>query len=196
MRLLLATKNSDKLKEIEDILSDLGLDLLSLLDFSGYPAVVEDGKSLEENAVKKARAASAAFHMLSLAEDSGLEVESLGAAPGVFSSRFAGDKASYEENNRKLLRLLEGVPPEERAAIFRTVVAISEPTGEIISFEGACSGSISLEPRGDSGFGYDPVFFIPETGMTFAELGRERKNQISHRAKALAKVKEYLRERL
>jgi len=134
--------------------------------------------------------------MASLADDSGLEVLELGGAPGVHSSRFAGERATYEENNRKLLELLKGVPPARRGATFRCVVALVESPGKLLTFEGRATGYIALEPRGDSGFGYDPLFVVPELGRTFAELGPERKSQISHRARALAKVREYLRGRL
>ncbi len=192
----MATRNWDKLEEIEALLGGLGLAFLSLLDFPQFPEVVEDGETLEENAIKKARAAFIHFHMTSLADDSGLEVDELGRAPGVLSSRFAGEEASYQDNNLKLLGLLKGVPLERRGAAFRCVVALAESTGNVLTFEGTCKGYIGLEPRGDSGFGYDPLFVVPGLGLTFAQLGPEQKNRISHRARALAKVREYLRSNL
>ncbi len=195
MKLLLATRNRDKLEEIEALLGGLGLVFLSLLDFPQFPEVVEDGETFEENAIKKAKGAFIHFHVTCLADDSGLEVEELGGAPGVYSSRFAGEGASYQDNNSKLLQLLKGVPLEKRLARFRCVVALVESTGEVFTFEGISKGHIALEPRGDSGFGYDPLFVVPELGMTFAQLGQEKKNQISHRARALAKVREYLKSR-
>lgn len=196
MKLILATRNADKVREITRILEDLPVEILSLEKLPGAPEAIEDGRTFEENAVKKARSASEYSGETSLAEDSGLMVDHLGGAPGILSARFAGEDASYKLNNDKLLSLLKGINLEDRTAAFVCVAAVYTPDGSVRLFRGACRGFISEEPSGASGFGYDPVFFVPEYGKTFAELGEEVKNRISHRARALAKVKEYLRELL
>jgi len=188
--IVLATRNRDKIREIKKILNDTNARFLSLEDFPGCPEVVEDGETLEANAKKKALVVSQYTKKLSLAEDTGLEVDALGGAPGVRSARFAGDNATYENNNRKLLKLMEKLPLEERRAKFRCVAALARPDGEVVSCEGVCEGRIAFEMKGKSGFGYDPLFIVPEHGKTFAELGEDIKNRISHRAQALAKIKE------
>ncbi|MCJ7646010.1 XTP/dITP diphosphatase [bacterium] len=188
--IVLATRNRDKIREIKKILNDTNARFLSLEDFPGCPEVVEDGETLEANAKKKALVVSQYTKKLSLAEDTGLEVDALGGAPGVRSARFADDNATYENNNRKLLKLMEKLPLEERRAKFRCVAALARPDGEVVSCEGVCEGRIAFEMKGKSGFGYDPLFIVPEYGKTFAELGEDIKNRISHRAQALAKIKE------
>lgn len=188
--IVLATRNRDKIREIKKILNDTNARFLSLEDFPGCPEVVEDGETLEANAKKKALVVSQYTKKLSLAEDTGLEADALGGAPGVRSARFAGDNATYENNNRKLLKLMEKLPLEERRAKFRCVAALARPDGEVVSCEGVCEGRIAFEMKGKSGFGYDPLFIVPEHGKTFAELGEDIKNRISHRAQALAKIKE------
>lgn len=188
--IVLATRNRDKIREIKKILNDTNARFLSLEDFPGCPEVVEDGETLEANAKKKALVVSQYTKKLSLAEDTGLEVDALGGAPGVRSARFADDNATYENNNRKLLKLMEKLPLEERRAKFRCVVALARPDGEVVSCEGVCEGRIAFEMKGKSGFGYDPLFIVPEYGKTFAELGEDIKNRISHRAQALTKIKE------
>jgi XTP/dITP diphosphohydrolase len=190
--IVLATRNRDKIREIKKILNDTNARFLSLEDFPGCPEVVEDGETLEANAKKKALVVSQYTKKLSLAEDTGLEVDALGGAPGVRSARFAGDNATYENNNRKLLKLMEKLPLEERRAKFRCVAALARPDGEVVSCEGVCEGRIAFEMKGKSGFGYDPLFIVPEHGKTFAELGEDIKNRISHRAQALAKIKEII----
>jgi len=194
MELVVATRNKDKVREIKELLSDLKVRVLTYEDFPNFPSVVEDGKSLKENALKKARAIAKFTGKLTLADDSGLEVEALGAAPGVFSSRFAGENATYEDNNQKLLSLLKGVPPEKRGAAFRCVIAIIDPEGREVVVEGVCRGRITEKPRGKGGFGYDPVFEPEGSERTFAQMSLEEKNRISHRAKALKKAKEVLRK--
>lgn len=189
---MLATRNTEKIREIGLILRDLPVELRSLSDFPEAPEVEEDGATFEENALKKARSACAHAQEAALAEDSGLLVDWLKGAPGLFSSRFAGEDASYQKNNAKLLSALEGVAPEERTAAFVCVVALCLHGREEKTFRGTCKGMISLEPRGSSGFGYDPLFLVPEYGKTFAEMGEAMKNRISHRAKALSKAKIYL----
>lgn len=190
-KLVLATRNKDKIREIRDVLRDLDVEILSLQDYPQAPFIVEDGRSLKDNALKKAQQICQFTGLPSLADDSGLEVDYLEGAPGVVSSRFAGEDASYEDNNRKLLQLLKGVPKERRRARFRCVLALASPDKtEIIEEE--CEGLITDEPRGENGFGYDPLFLVPELGKTFAEIGLELKNRISHRGKALRRLKEIL----
>lgn len=192
MKLVLATRNTDKIREISFILGDLPVELHSLGDYPGAPEVEEDGATFEENALKKARSGLAHTQEATLAEDSGLVVDWLKGAPGILSSRFAGEDASYEENNAKLLSALRGVALEERTAVFVCVVVLCLTDGQVRTFRGACNGIISMEPRGSSGFGYDPVFLVPEYGKTFAEMDEALKNRISHRASALDRAKAYL----
>lgn len=189
----MATRNIDKIREIRAILSDIDVKILSLLDFDGIPIVVEDGKDLKDNAIKKAKIAYKYTGKIAVADDSGLEVKSLGGLPGVHSARFAGPKASYKENNQKLLDVLGDRPLEERAARFRCMIAVVDSDGEPKIFEGTVNGYIGFEERGNAGFGYDPLFIVPQYNKTFAELGEDLKNRISHRAKALSKLKEYLK---
>jgi len=192
LEIVLATRNGDKIREIKKILNDTNARFLSLEDFPGCPEVVEDGETLEANAKKKALVVSQYTKKLSLAEDTGLEVESLGGAPGIHSARFAGEEVTYEDNNRKLLKLMEKVPVEERRAKFRCVAALASPEGRVVTCEGLCEGIIAFEMKGKSGFGYDPLFLLPEYGKTFAELGEDIKNRISHRAQALTKIKKII----
>ncbi len=192
LEIVLATRNKDKVKEIKKILNGINARLLSLDDFPGCPKVVEDRETLEANAKKKALVVSQYTKKLSLAEDTGLEVEALSGAPGVHSARFAGDNVTYKDNNRKLLKLMEKLSLGERRARFRCVAALAKPDGEVVTCEGVCEGMIAFEMKGKSGFGYDPLFLLPEYGKTFAELGEEMKNKISHRARALDKIKEII----
>lgn len=192
LEIVLATRNKDKVKEIEKILNGINARLLSLDDFPGCPKVVEDGETLEANAKKKALVVSQYTKKFSLAEDTGLEVEALSGAPGVHSARFAGDNVTYEDNNRKLLKLMEKLSLGERRARFRCVAALAKPDGGVVTCEGVCEGMIAFEMKGKSGFGYDPLFLLPEYSKTFAELGEEMKNKISHRARALAKIKKII----
>ncbi|MFQ5866615.1 MAG: XTP/dITP diphosphatase [bacterium] len=192
LEIVLATRNRDKIREIKKILHGINARFLSLDDFSGCPEVVEDGETLEANAKKKALVVSQDTKKVSLAEDSGLEVEALGGAPGIRSARFAGDNVTHEDNNRKLLNLMEKLPLEERRAKFRCVAALGKPDGGVVTCEGVCEGIIAFEMKGESGFGYDPLFLLPSYGKTFAELGQEVKNRISHRAQALGKIKEII----
>jgi len=191
-QIVVATANRGKLREIEEILAPLGLSIASLADYPDFPRVKEDGATFEENAVKKAQATAAFTGTVALADDSGLEVDYLGGAPGVHSARFAGDSADDAANNAKLLGLLEGVPWEKRTARFRCVIAVATPEGEVITAEGVAEGYILTAPRGAGGFGYDPLFYFPGYGQTFAELPPAVKNQVSHRARALARIKEAL----
>jgi XTP/dITP diphosphohydrolase len=192
MKLVLATRNPGKVRELSQLLSPLGYEVLSLEHFPGVPEVVEDGATFRDNAVKKATAVARHTGQLALADDSGLEVDYLGGAPGVHSARFAGEGHDDRANNEKLLRLLAGVPPEKRTARFRCVVAVATPEGKVLTTEGTCEGIIAEEPRGEGGFGYDPLFYVPSCGKTFAELEPEVKNRISHRGRALALMREIL----
>ncbi len=184
-KIVIATRNAGKVKEIRDILADLDVTVLSLSDFPGVESPEETGSTFEENAVIKAKSAASATGMPSLADDSGLEVDALGGLPGVRSARFAGNGAGDEANNRKLLQLLKGVPAERRTARFRCAIAVCSAGGRIETTTGACDGLITFEPRGSCGFGYDPLFLVPELGRTFAEIGVDEKNRLSHRGRAL-----------
>ncbi|MFQ5862197.1 MAG: XTP/dITP diphosphatase [Candidatus Brocadiales bacterium] len=191
-QILIGTTNPNKLKEICEILRDLPVKLVGPEESAPLPEVIEDGKTFRENAVKKAVEWARSTGQWTMAEDSGLEVDALGGGPGVLSARYAGETATYEDNNLKLLKALEGVPAKRRTARFRCTVALARPEGLVFVVEGECTGLIAEEPRGGHGFGYDPVFYLPEYGKTFAELGPEIKNQISHRTRALGKFKEKL----
>jgi XTP/dITP diphosphohydrolase len=189
-RIVLASRNQGKIKEIQEMLADLGIDLLSLNDYPGIPEIVEDGKSFLENAVKKARAVAEATGEVALADDSGLEVDVLGGAPGIYSARYAGKDADDRQNFRKLLSDLKGIAFENRGAAFRCTLVLYPADGRYETFEGRWEGMIAEKPLGQGGFGYDPVFFLPDLGVTVAELSPEVKNRISHRAQAIAKLKE------
>lgn len=192
MKLAIATKNLGKLFEIKAVLKDLDLEITSLNELKEVSPIVEDGKSFEENAIKKALLVSRHTALITLSDDSGLEVDYLNGAPGVHSARFAGSSASDLDNIHKLLRLMDGVPLEKRIARFRCVMVLARPDGNLHSAEGRCEGLIAFEPRGKFGFGYDPVFIVPEYNLTFGELGESIKNRISHRAKALEEVRRLL----
>ncbi len=191
--LVLATRNRDKIREIRDILQDSPWTFRNLDDFPGAEEVIEDGQTFEENALKKARACCRHTGMPSLADDSGLEVAFLKGRPGVQSNRFAGAKATYRQNNDMLVRLMGEVSRENRKAKFRCIVAFVHGEYEKI-IEGICEGYILSSPRGDQGFGYDPLFFKPEKGKTFAEMSGEEKNRISHRGNAFRNMDRFLRE--
>ncbi|MDI6907678.1 MAG: XTP/dITP diphosphatase [Thermoanaerobacterales bacterium] len=187
-RLVLATRNAGKVRELASILGPLGVDVVSLADYPGLPEIPEEGETFEANAVFKAREVARLTGETALADDSGLDVDALGGAPGVHSARFAGEPKDDAANNAKLLRLLEGIPPEKRTARFRCVVALATPEGEVYTAEGVSEGVILDKPRGENGFGYDPLFYVPSLGRTFAELDMDAKNRISHRGRALAQV--------
>ena len=190
--LVLATRNHNKVIELVALLSDLGITIRTLDEFLDAPDVVEDGDTCEANAVKKARVIAEFTGLPAVADDTGLEVDALGGRPGVYAARYAGEDATYEDNCRKLLRELMGVPREQRTARFLTVAAIALPSDGIRVARGTLEGVIAEEACGTLGFGYDPVFQIPELGMTLAQLSVDQKNTISHRSKAFAKVREML----
>lgn len=185
--LVIATRNKGKVAEFKELLKDFDLEVRGLDDFGPIPEVVEDGKSFEENALKKARFTAKALGLPALSDDSGLVVKSLGGAPGVYSARYAGQSGDDEANNKKLLRAMEGI--SDRQAEFVCVIAIAVPRGPALIYEGRCQGEILFQPRGRGGFGYDPVFYYPPLGKTFAELSLEEKNKVSHRGKAMRELK-------
>lgn len=186
IKLVIATRNAHKLEEIHDIFDFQNLEVLSAFDFPDMPDVVEDGETLEANAKKKAGEIALATGCWALADDSGLEVDALNGAPGVYSARYAGEPCSYADNNMKLLEELTG--KTDRTARFRTVIALSDPGGGVQTVAGECPGVIIDELRGTNGFGYDPLFVPDGYSQTFAELPVEVKNRISHRANALQKA--------
>ena len=191
-KLVLATRNRGKVAEIRELLEGLGIELLSLEDFPEVPEVVEDGETFEANARKKAGVVAQCTGLPALADDSGLEVDALDGAPGVRSARFAGDHATYTENNKKILRLMKEVPCEKRTARFRCALALAFPDRSVQKLEDTCEGRITEQPQGENGFGYDPLFFFPELGKTFAQISRREKGKISHRGRALKQLKELL----
>ena len=190
--LVLATRNPDKGRELTALLGDLGISIRTLAEFPAVPEVVEDGETCEANAIKKAVTVARVTGLPAVADDTGLMVEALGGRPGVHAARYAGEGATYEDNCRKLLHELAGVPRERRGARFVTVAAIADPKGKVEAVQGVLDGLITETPAGSKGFGYDPVFFVPELGKTLAQLTPEEKNRISHRARAFAKIKELL----
>lgn len=192
-RLLLATNNKGKVREYRSLLQSLPFDLVTLAEVGVTADVEEVGETLEENARLKATALAAQSEMLSLADDSGLEVDALGGEPGRLSARYAGEGASDRDRVNYLLSKLEGVPWEERSARFRCVIAVAVPDGQVELCSGECRGVIALEPKGEQGFGYDPIFYLPELDKTMAELPLEVKNEVSHRGKAARKVPQVLK---
>jgi XTP/dITP diphosphohydrolase len=191
--LVLATRNHNKVTELVALLGDQGITIRTLDEFPDAPDVIEDGDTCEANAVKKARIIAEFTGLPAVADDTGLEVEALGGRPGIYAARYAGEDATYEDNCRKLLRELKGVPREQRSARFLTVAAIALPEAGVWVAQGTLDGVIVEEASGTLGFGYDPVFLIPALGKTLAQLSADQKNAISHRAKAFAKVREMLR---
>jgi XTP/dITP diphosphohydrolase len=186
---MIATRNKGKIREIREALNGLGLRIYALSDFPNVPDIEEDGRNFTENALKKARFYSKYFGMMTVADDSGLEVDSLKGLPGIYSARYAGEGASSQANNQKLLRELQSVPISKRGARFKCILAIVSPDGKEAIAEGSCKGSIGFKEKGKRGFGYDPLFFLPGYGKTMAELSLKEKNKISHRGKALKKVR-------
>lgn len=191
-KLLVASTNKKKLKELQDLLADLDLELLCLADLEGFEEVAETGKTFEENAILKALGYAEQTGYLTLGEDSGLCCDALEDAPGIYSARFAGPDKSDEDNNEKLLRLLGVMPDNCRGAHYTSAVAIAEPEKVIGTAEGSVYGSILKEPQGEGGFGYDPLFFYPPFKKTFAEVPAEMKHEVSHRSKSLKKIKAVL----
>jgi XTP/dITP diphosphohydrolase len=197
MRLLVATTNLGKVREIGEELHQAGihdLELVTLRDFPGIPEVVEDQPTFGGNAMKKARHFARHTGVLSLADDSGLCVDALHGAPGIYSARYAGEPCDDQANNRKLLEALQNVPLEKRTAHFVCALALALPDRLLVVLSDHVAGLIGQEPRGDNGFGYDPLFILPERGITTAELTMEEKSRISHRGKAVRRLAQWLQE--
>jgi XTP/dITP diphosphohydrolase len=191
--LILSTRNKHKVGEISKILKGFGIEITSLDDFKDAPEVEEDGDTLAENASKKARTIATHLGKWALADDTGLEVEYLNGEPGVYSARWAGEECSYADNNKKLLKELAGVPKSKRKACFKCVIALSSPKGKVRCVEGRINGIIAEKEMGSKGFGYDPLFVVPQYGKSFAQLGSTIKNKISHRARALKKARKLIK---
>lgn len=195
--IIAASKNKHKIEEMDAITRELGMHILPR-DEAGIPddfEIEEDGQTFEENSFKKANEIMKLSGKTAIADDSGLEVEYLGGAPGIYSARFAGEDCTDKKNNVKLLTLLEGVPYKERKAKFVSVITVVFPNGETVVARGECPGHILMEPLGQNGFGYDPLFVPDGYQRTFAEFTNDEKNKISHRARALKKLSEMLKER-
>ncbi len=192
MEIIVATKNRGKVREIRKALKGGDLKIYSLTDFDNVPGIEEDGKSFTENALKKARFYSKYFGRLAIADDSGLEVDALKGLPGVYSARYSREGASDRENNQKLLSEMEGIPFSKRGARFKCVMAMVSHDGREAVVEGSCRGRIGTRGVGTKGFGYDPLFILPQYGRTMAQLTVEEKNRASHRGKALKKLKKIL----
>lgn len=196
-RIVFATGNENKMKEIRMILADLGMEIVSMKEAGADTEIVEDGMSFEENAEIKARAVSRILtNDIVLADDSGLEIDYLDKAPGIYSARFAGEDTSYDIKNRIFLDRLEGVPDEKRTARFVCAVAAVFPDGTTETVRETIEGRIAHEIVGDNGFGYDPIFYVPEYGCTTAEMTPEQKNELSHRGKALRSMRKRLEEKI
>ncbi|WP_059103878.1 XTP/dITP diphosphatase [Shouchella shacheensis] len=189
---LIATKNKGKLAEFEAVFKKQELRVRSLFDFPELPEILEDGTTFHANAAKKAESLARYLHKPVIADDSGLVIDALDGAPGVYSARYAGEEKSDEANIEKVLSELEGVPMQERSARFFCVIAFSRPGKETLFAEGSCQGLIATSKTGRNGFGYDPIFYVPDLNKTMAELSQEEKNTISHRGQALASFKRKL----
>lgn len=191
-KLIFATGNKDKMKEIRAIMADMDYEIISMREAGFDGDIVEDGNSFEENALIKARTIAKAMGILTLADDSGLAIDALNGEPGIYSARYMGEDTSYEIKNKSFIDRLEGVADEDRTARYVCAVAAVFPDGREEVVVGTMEGAIAYEPAGENGFGYDPVFYLPEYGCTAAELSPEDKNAISHRGKALTMIKELL----
>lgn len=195
-KIIFATSNEGKMKEIRMILADLNREVLSMKEAGIQTEIVEDGKTFEENALIKARTIHKLTGALVLADDSGLEVDYLGGEPGVYSARYMGEDTSYDIKNRSIIERLDQAVGTQRSARFVCEIAAVFPDGDEAVTLGKIEGEIAREPKGDGGFGYDPIFYVPEYGKTTAQLTPEQKNQVSHRAKALKEMKEVIRKKL
>ena len=194
--LVLATTNPHKAEEIASILGGLSIPLKTLKDFPPLPTVEETGTTYEENAELKSRAVAAALNFPAIADDSGIEIDAMDGKPGIYSSRFMGEETPYAEKNRRILETLKDAPGGKRGARFVCAAALTLPDGETFVVRGEVSGTIPREAGGQKGFGYDPIFFLPEFGKTMAEISTEEKNRISHRALAFRKLSKILLEKL
>ncbi|MBS3970475.1 MAG: XTP/dITP diphosphatase [Clostridia bacterium] len=189
-KIVLATQNRGKIKEFAAMLAknSLDVDVISMLDIPDVPEIIEDGSTFKENAYIKAKAVCSQTNLITLADDSGLEVDYLGGAPGIYSARFAGEPRDDKRNNEKLLGLLKGIPHEKRTARFRCAICIMTPAGDYFETSGTCEGIIVDEPKGKYGFGFDPIFYLPQYKKTLAQLDPDIKNTVSHRSEAFRKA--------
>lgn len=194
VEVVLATRNQGKVREFLELLRDLPLQVYSLDAFPQIRDLAEDGLTYTENAISKALTVARLTRRIALADDSGIEIDALQGAPGPQSRRFLGEGASDASRNARIIRLLQSVPLKARAARYRAVVAVATPDGTVRTFEGVCEGQVASAPRGAQGFGYDPIFLVPDHGKTMAQLPIAVKNRISHRARALAAARPYLRQ--
>ncbi|ANX13117.1 non-canonical purine NTP pyrophosphatase [Fictibacillus arsenicus] len=192
MKILIATKNIGKVKEFQSMFKDLGIEVISLLDIKNSPDVEETGVTFEENSIIKAEAICSIMKIPVIADDSGLEVDALEGRPGVYSARYAGSEKSDEANMDKVLSELRGVAEPNRTARFVCALAFARPDKKTFVVRGTCEGEILSERRGNEGFGYDPIFYLPQLECSMAELSKEEKNKISHRAVALQKLKDFI----
>jgi len=190
--LIIATKNKGKVREFEEMLEPKGFNVLSLHHFPNISDVEETGTSFVENAILKAETISKILNKPVIADDSGLSVDALNGEPGVYSARYAGNEKNDQKNIEKVLEKLKGVPASKRTARFQCVLALAVPDEETVTVEGVCEGLITERPIGDNGFGYDPIFYVPEKEKTMAQLEKHEKNQISHRANALQKLEKLI----
>ena len=193
--MIFATGNMGKMKEIKAILGDIGEEILSMKEAGIDMDIVEDGSTFEENAIIKAKAVMERTGQLALADDSGLEIDALNKEPGIYSARYMGEDTPYEIKNRNLIERMKGVKGKDRSARFVCVIAAAFPDGEIITTRGTIEGVIAEDPAGENGFGYDPIVYVPEYGMTTGQMDPDAKNAISHRGKALTAMKKILEER-
>ena len=195
-RIVFATGNAGKMKEIKMILGDLGMPVVSMKEAGIEADIVEDGTSFAENAQIKASAVFEKCHDIVLADDSGLEIDYLNKEPGIYSARYMGEDTSYHIKNANLISRLEGVPDEKRTACFVCAIAAVLPNGEVLHSEGMIEGIIGYEEQGENGFGYDPIFYLPQFGCSSAELEPEKNNELSHRGEGLRKMRKVLEEKL
>lgn len=192
--IVFATGNQGKMREIRQILEGMDVEILSMKEAGISMDIVEDGTTFEENAVIKAKAVASATKHIVLADDSGLEIDYLNKEPGIYSARYMGEDTSYDIKNANLLERMEGVEDEKRTARFVCAIAAVLPDGQVLTVQGVIEGRVAYEPKGSNGFGFDPIFYLPEYGCTSAELSEEDKNAISHRGRALRAMKEKLKE--
>lgn len=195
-KIIFASKNKGKIKEANEILKDFPYEVISMSEAGVDIDVVEDGETFEENAMKKAAEIMRITGSVAMADDSGICVEALGGKPGVYSARFAGEDSTDQQRNEKLLEMMKEVPTGQRDAKFVCVIAVAFPNGKHFTVRGECSGEIAAEPKGENGFGYDPIFYVPEFKMTTAQMNPEQKHQISHRGRAMQKMKQELKKYL
>lgn len=194
MELVVATKNKKKLREIKELLKGLRVKVTSMSDYKSAPRIIENGKTFYENAIKKAVKIARFTGRLTMGEDSGICIDALSGAPGIYSSRFAGKNKSDAANNKKVLKLLEGLAAAKRRAHYVCAVALADKNGRVAVVGGKCNGIIGFEPKGKAGFGYDPLFVIPKYKKTFAQLGLKIKHRMSHRFRALTKAKKVIQK--